>query len=509
MLTAPALHPSLTRAIRSQGALLIVAGAVFVLAVGSISLTGRPNEIAVLWPANAVILAALLKSRRTRWIHFFAAGIAALFLANLVSRIDLLFSAALVGCNAIEILICDRCMRRFGGPGFDLTKPRTLAAFLISAGILGPVASAGGAAVVYFLADNAPFLESFVRWYAPDALGLIAITPALLSLRRRSLVTLRRGVQTRYGLGALLVFAICLTMIATNERGALLFLMPVALLLVAITLDTAGAALALLVTSVVMVSATYAGFGVIDIREDGPHDSRLLVLQTFLASLTFVILPVGAALAERRRLESRLRSALAKEEHLVRTAREDRRASLLAQHIAGVGHWRRDLRSGANTWSDEMFVIHGLDDLKPRDLVAGATRSLYDPADYQKMQAAVERAISTGERFQLAAHLTRANDGERRSVLFLGDVERDVDGQICAVIGVMRDTTAEIAAKTALEESEARYRLLADTASDVVLKFGPDNRFRYVSPPSVSFSGAPKILSASWEPTSSTLRIVT
>jgi PAS domain S-box-containing protein len=47
---------------------------------------------------------------------------------------------------------------------------------------------------------------------------------------------------------------------------------------------------------------------------------------------------------------------------------------------------------------------------------------------------------------------------------------------------IVRDITEHWRAETALAESEAKYRALADNVTDIILLFGPDGLIRYVSP---------------------------
>lgn len=50
------------------------------------------------------------------------------------------------------------------------------------------------------------------------------------------------------------------------------------------------------------------------------------------------------------------------------------------------------------------------------------------------------------------------------------------------VVNVLRDVTARCTAEAALEDSEARFRQLAETASDIIMRSHPDGRIAYVSP---------------------------
>jgi diguanylate cyclase (GGDEF)-like protein/PAS domain S-box-containing protein len=59
---------------------------------------------------------------------------------------------------------------------------------------------------------------------------------------------------------------------------------------------------------------------------------------------------------------------------------------------------------------------------------------------------------------------------------------KDENGQIINFAAVKRDVTAQVEAERAIQESERRYRLLADNASDVIWTMNLEGRFTYISP---------------------------
>ena len=59
---------------------------------------------------------------------------------------------------------------------------------------------------------------------------------------------------------------------------------------------------------------------------------------------------------------------------------------------------------------------------------------------------------------------------------------RGPDGQPEVMITQLRDVTARHAARAALAESEARYRLLADLATDIIMRMDAEGIIRYISP---------------------------
>ena len=68
-------------------------------------------------------------------------------------------------------------------------------------------------------------------------------------------------------------------------------------------------------------------------------------------------------------------------------------------------------------------------------------------------------------------------------------LSRDRHGRVSRLIGVAKDITGEIAAQASLRDSERRYRLLAESISDVILSSNSDLQLNYVSPSAAAFFG--------------------
>jgi PAS domain S-box-containing protein len=165
---------------------------------------------------------------------------------------------------------------------------------------------------------------------------------------------------------------------------------------------------------------------------------------------------------------------------LHRADAEMRRLLELGERIAGVGHWRYDLRSGVVTWSDEVYRIHGVDpeSFNP-NLKAGV--DFYHPEDRKAVEAFLEHVRSTGEEGRFQLRLIRA-DGELREVVSRARREDGADGQPAAIVGVFQDVTSSAQALAAAKRNERRYRLLADNMADVVTRLRADGSSSYISP---------------------------
>ena len=68
-------------------------------------------------------------------------------------------------------------------------------------------------------------------------------------------------------------------------------------------------------------------------------------------------------------------------------------------------------------------------------------------------------------------------------------LSRDAKGRVSRLIGVAKDITHEINAQISLRDSERRYRLLAESISDVIISSDSKLQLSYVSPSAQSFFG--------------------
>ena len=103
------------------------------------------------------------------------------------------------------------------------------------------------------------------------------------------------------------------------------------------------------------------------------------------------------------------------------------------------------------------------------------------PDEREAATARLKQAISSGRGFQTQARLRRA-DGSWLYSIHRVVCERGPDGKVAVVTGTIHDVTDLRLADRAVRESEARYRLLADHSTDVILRLDQHNVIRYISP---------------------------
>ncbi|SMF78757.1 putative bifunctional diguanylate cyclase/phosphodiesterase [Allosphingosinicella indica] len=303
----------------------------------------------IIWPANGVLLAALLQLHREPALRVMAVCFALNLAGNFV-RGDaapmIVLNAAL---NLGEVCAVALLARRFCGAALDLRRPGRLARFVFLA--VAPVVSAAaavGLAVSILIVDvptpltNYELWVNFQTWFTVDALGLILVAPTLLLLanhKRFSKDEMERPALERYGLVGITVLVTGL--VFAQAKAPVLFMIFPPLLLVAFRLPPAWSALTVLLVAMIGGAATFNGYGPITLSTIGPDSwwrpevlpllRTLPVYQMFLAAVLCVSLPASTFLTERRRLEARLK---ARTEAAVAARAEAERAERWASHLA-------------------------------------------------------------------------------------------------------------------------------------------------------------------------------
>jgi PAS domain S-box-containing protein len=159
---------------------------------------------------------------------------------------------------------------------------------------------------------------------------------------------------------------------------------------------------------------------------------------------------------------------------------EQARLLKLAETMSGVAHWRYDVVSGDVYWSDLLYEIRGVD---RRTHIPTYQKGLeaFHPDDREMIAGRLSDAIATRTTSSFQARMIRP-DGEVRVVQSKAGCELDERGEVVALIGLFQDVTDQVRNLEDLTASEARYRLLAQNTSDVIVRCALDGTLLYVSP---------------------------
>lgn len=158
----------------------------------------------------------------------------------------------------------------------------------------------------------------------------------------------------------------------------------------------------------------------------------------------------------------------------------------VTQTAAGVGPWDYDMLTGEVHMSLPARRSMGI----PDDAVIGLDdipRYIH-PDDRAMIQGHVQRALKDFEDYEVEYRLADTSQGERW-IHGRGEVVRDEDGKPIRMIGLNFDVTTRRRAEENVRESEARFRMLADSAPALMWVSRPGGIREFVNKAYVEFAG--------------------
>jgi signal transduction histidine kinase len=379
--------------------LLSAAALIFITACGGIALSAAIGRTSAIWVANAILVYYLLGHPRRSWLAILGAGLAANFCAGLVMGNDILTSVVLTCCNAAGVLIVALPLHWLGLQN-DFARPKPLLVFYALA--LGPAPAVAGLLSATFLhfSQGRDFLDAALSWYATNALGYSIVVPILMTVRLDALARMFRKDQMVATLLLLGVVgaAIALNFLARSYPIAFLFFP--AVLLVTFQRGFAGGAIGLLMTGAYLMVPALVGESAGALGRHSLRD-QIIIVQVFIAVIGFSVILVGAALAERRRLEEGLAAAIvraegSREEALVARDAADTANRMKSMFLATMSHELRTPLNAIIGFSELMQAqLYGpLGDVRYKEysgLIQGAGRHLLslinDILDMSKIEA--------------------------------------------------------------------------------------------------------------------------
>ncbi|MBD3894546.1 diguanylate cyclase [Halomonas sp. ML-15] len=275
--------------------------------------TISPDGKAIIWPPNAVALAALLLLPVHRWAWIVPAVLAAEIIADIPSFP--LWAAVSFGLiNLFEVFLAASLIRWFTGPRFNFDSLSRGGYFVL----FGPLLAAGSAALFgagmyrVLAGEGGEYLARWQMWWFGDALGLVLLTPLLVIFAHQYQGLLQTWTRKRLlELGAVLLLLGVMgivPMVTIGEEGSghplsLVLLLP-PVLWAAVRFGVPGATA--LVALVAATSIAWTVHGPWALHHEDP-EVAILALQQFLAVTATVGIGVGLLLDEIEAQRTRLR----------------------------------------------------------------------------------------------------------------------------------------------------------------------------------------------------------
>ena len=443
---------------------IVVLGVLYYLAARiGLRLAVVEENITPLWPPTGLALVAFLRYGRRLW-----PGVAiAAFLVNLpITNLP----AALITAagNTLAPMLAAWLLERVGFRQ-QIDRVRDVAALVVLGALLSMTVSATIGTAALELSSATPlegFWTAWSAWWAGDAMGILVVAPFLLCVLTWREVEPKLGWRRLPEALALLVLLVTASVFAMWNTGQLLFLIPPLLAWIAWRFQLRGAAPAVLLVSILAAWAATREMGWF---ADLSLAQRMLTLQLFNATIAFTAFFLSALVSERMRARERLQRAaddldvrvrqrtaqlvdandqlgreIAERRDAETKLRRSERELAEAQDLARLGRWEWDLGSGAVTWSDDLYRIHGYE--------PGAFPMTFDKAvelvpdeDRQRIERnlAAALAMRRQELPDIEYRIVRT-DGELRALLGRARLFLDDAGSPVRMVGVVQDVTERV-----------------------------------------------------------------
>lgn len=412
-----------------------VAAAYFVFAATAIAFTRLSDNVALLWIANAPLLAALLTrpavERPWHVMACFGASMAATLSISPYSVLAPLFALA----NAGEALIAFLLLRRFGGHEKPFESLRALAVFVAIAGIAAPfVTGALPAIALWAFQDTSPLII-WSNWIVGHGLGALIGTPVAL-IAIGGAAYRERFARPREPLRILWVGALLLgvTALCFGQNGLPLLFLPILPLIVATMIfRLAGAALGVFAITMIGAGFTVNGYGPIQLIASS-EAFHLQFLQFYLAVLFLTALPFATMVAEK----SRLARAVAESEARYR---------LIAEH-ASDAVMLLDRQGDVLFASPAVREIGGYD---PQMLVGQSSFDFVSEADRERTRDTHARIVAEPERVHRLEFRALTARGTARWFESTARAVTDEQGAVTTIVTIIRDLSQRKAREADLE----------------------------------------------------------
>ena len=431
--------------------LLVFVGYYLAAKIG-FALTFQPHPVSVLWPPNAVLVAALLLTPPRFWSFILLAAFPAHWAAQLQSHVPPLMISCWFISNSCEALIGATLTRYLVGGPIHFKNLRNVAIFCLCVVFAGPFLSS--------------FLDAaFVRWndwgagsywelirirLFSNVLAALIVVPLIVTWATEGVLVLRTAGRARLLEACLLLVGLLSISLAVlyklgpDADSALLFLTLPFLLWAAARFGSLGTSTALSVVGFLAIWSGSQGHGPFS---GGTASENTLSIQIFLIVLSIPLLFLSAVIEERAagqielgESESRFQTVADSAPVLIWMSGVDKLCTFFNKPwLEFTG--RSMQQELGNGWADGVHA----DDL-------------------QKCFKTYTEAFDARQPFVMQYRLRR-NDGEYRWVSDEGVARYDAQGEFAGYIGSCVDVTELVNKDEALRESEERMRLAAEAAN--------------------------------------------
>ncbi len=399
--------------------------------------------VSPVWPGSGLALAALLiGGRHYLWGLFFGA-----LLLNILTNNAIVWIVGATSASLLEALLgywLLTCNDKFS------STMNTLTDYMRLIGLGGVIASLFGAIIGALALQNlqinaaSGYFRSVLHWWMGDTLGVVLVTPFLLAWRqiqiKQELATDKRFFEELLVVGITFIAGQIVFLGWFNEN--LLFAPKAFVMFLFITwsairlgIFTTTFTLNLIAVQALLGACLKVGYFANELNKTAFYTYWFYML---ILSATGMVLAVYVNELKQKELGLR-----ASETHL-----------RLSQINGGIGTWEADLLSNKQKWSDNCIALLGFPGLSQPtwdDFLAAI-----HPDDRQRVINVIEAHKKDQTKYEVEYRL--AVNQENRWLRSAGQVERNADGKLTIMRGIVQDVTERKQVEQALIESEELLR---------------------------------------------------
>jgi PAS domain S-box-containing protein len=424
-----------------------------------LALTFQPHPVSVLWPANSILVAALLLTPPRIWWFVLLAAFPAHWAAQLQSHVPPLMILCWFISNSCEAVISAGLTRYLVGGPIRFRGLRDAGIFCLCAVVIGPFLSSflDAAFVVWNHWGQDVYWKLIRIRFSSNVLAALVVVPLIVTWARNGIARLRRTRLSSYLEPCVLflsLFSVSYAVLYESGSGAdsaLLFLPLPFLLWAAIRFGSLGASSAISIVSFLAIWSGSHGHGPFS---GGTAEQNALSIQIFQIALAIPLLFLGAVIEERTKGAAQLRES------------EERMS--LAMEAANLGLWEWNVRKDELWGSKERRAQLGLPASGKLKLEDGLSRVHVDDRD--RVRQTFMDAVKTGKNYHVEYRVVLP-DGSVRWTDHRGRCVRGADGKDLVLRGVSMDATAQ-------KQSQELFRMATEASPSGIVVI--DNQGRIV-----------------------------
>ena len=396
------------------------------------------GNISPVWPASGIAVAALLICGIRTWPAIFIGA----FFTNYLSPIPHTAAVGLAFGNTLEALTAALLLQRVAGFEINVSRLRDVLSLIALAAITGTMVGATVGVAVLYTTGVSPWSGIGTAWFVywmGDAMGVLLVTPLILSLRKVDNPLSASRLAELLGLVAILTGTAFFVFLEHSWLTVKLDVMAFAVfpfvMWAAIRFGVPGCAFTTAIIATIATVATAYGSGPF------AHYTPFLdasLLQVFFGVLATSGLTLAAALSEREHLE-RIRLAQEARIHLAAIV-ECSDDAIISKDTEGI----------IRTWNGGAERIFGY---TAQEIIGKSILTIV-PEELHQEESLVMARLERGERIEHLETVRRKKSGENIHVSVTISPVRDDQGHVVGAAKIARDVTQRKMTEEALLTSE-------------------------------------------------------